>query len=117
MAVTQMFLWMGVLHIGKTTMQALYKFYDVVLINSDRKALAEINGQKGSILGMAENDQGDWSYSVHVLKTEECWDLMESELEATGESMKREDFYDGGSVTVEVDAATGSRPGYTPYDR
>jgi len=88
-------------------MQALHKFYDVVLINSERKTLAEIDGQKGSILGMAENDQGNWSYSVHMLNTEECWDVMESELEATGESMKREDFYDGDSVTVGVNAETG----------
>lgn len=107
MVATQMFLWMDVLHIGKTTMQALHKFYDVVLINSDRKSLAEINGQNGTILGMAENGQGDWSYSVYMLKTEECWDVMESELEATGESMKREDFYDGDSITVEVNVETG----------
>jgi len=84
-----------------------FDFYDVVRINSGRKALAEINGQNGSILGMAENDQGQWTYSVHMLETEESWSVMENELVATGDKMKRDDFYNGASVRVEVDKNTG----------
>ncbi|MEX2964090.1 Imm31 family immunity protein [Microbulbifer sp. TYP-18] len=88
-------------------MLALYDFYDVVLVKTDREALSEINGKKGAILGRAENDQGEWSYSVHIFESEECWDVMEAELESTGTAMAREDFYDGDSVIIEVDSKTG----------
>ena len=102
-----MFLLMAVLLIGKSTMEALYKFYEVVKIVSGRPNLAEINGEEAAILGMAENDDGQWCYAVHILGSEEGWDIMESELQPTGCMMSREDFYDGDSVTVEVDLLTG----------
>lgn len=93
--------------IGEIIMKALYKFYEVVIINSSRAALAEINGLKGAILGMVENDKGKWSYSIHILDTEECWDTTEDEIITTGQIMAREDFYDGQTVAVGVDSKTG----------
>ena len=56
---------------------------------------------------MVENDQGEWIYAVHMTDKDESWDIRESELISTGEFMKRKDFYDGESVTVEVDPETG----------
>lgn len=74
-------------------MKAQYKFYEVVLVSSNRKELNEINNKKGAILGMAENSQNNWFYSVHIFDTEESWEVIESELKATGEIKTREDFY------------------------
>jgi len=61
----------------------------------------------GAILGMVKNDQGDWLYTVSMLETEECWDLMESELKETGELLDRDALYSGDSVKVDVDIKTG----------
>ena len=102
-----MFLLMAVLLTGKGTMQALYKFYEVVKVVSSKPSLAEINGQEAAILGMAENDDSQWCYAIHILDSDEGWDVMENELAPTGRMMSREDFYDGDSVTVEVDPVTG----------
>lgn len=107
MEVMLMFLSMVALLIGNSTMRALYKFYEVVKIVSDRSALSEINGFEAAVLGMAENDDGKWCYAIHLLDSEEGWDVMEDELVSTGRMMSREDFYDGDSVTVEVDPLTG----------
>ncbi len=88
-------------------MQALYKFYEVVMIVSNKPSLAEINGEEAAIMGMAENDDGQWCYAVNILNSDDGWDVMESDLQSTGRMMSREDFYDGESVTVEVDSITG----------
>ncbi len=88
-------------------MNSKFKFYEVVEVASDRPALSEINSLKGAILGMAQNSSGCWNYSVQIFETEECWDVGESELIRTGKRMKREDFYDGDSISVEVDGRTG----------
>jgi hypothetical protein len=77
------------------------------MVESERPMLSEISGLSGAILGMAENDDGDWVYAVHILDTDESWDVRESELTATGGFMKREDFYEGDSVRVEVDPESG----------
>jgi hypothetical protein len=88
-------------------MQALYKFYEVVKVVSSRPALSEINGQEAAILGIVQNDGGQWLYSVQILESEDGWDVVENELQPTGRMMAREDFYDGDSVTVEVDPVSG----------
>ncbi len=75
-------------------MKAQYMFYEVVLVISNRKELNEINNKKGAILGMVKNLQNTWFYSVHIFDTEESWEVIESELKATGETMSREDFYE-----------------------
>lgn len=88
-------------------MAAKFSFYEVVEINPERPDLKEIEGLRGVVLGMVENEQGNWVYAVHMLSTEESWDVLESELISVGEFMTREDFYDGGSAKVEVDPETG----------
>ncbi len=87
-------------------MQARYKFYEVVKISSIRSELAEVNGTNGAVLGMAENEAGEWTYAVQILDTDECWDVMEKELSSVGRIMSREDFYEGDSITVEVNEST-----------
>ncbi|MFQ3245975.1 MAG: hypothetical protein ACI9SP_002624 [Arenicella sp.] len=86
---------------------AIYDFYEVVKVVTSRSELTEINGSEGAVLGMAQNDHGDWLYAVHILGSDEGWDVMENELVSTGKMMSREDFYDGESVVVEVDPITG----------
>lgn len=85
----------------------LFQFYEVVKVVSENSTLREINGMTGTILGMAQNDNGEWGYGVQILETNENWDISESDLVATGKHMKREDFYDGTSVKVTVDPETG----------
>ena len=54
-----------------------------------------------------QNDDGDWFYAVHLLDTDDGWDVMKEELVSTGNMMARKDFYDGDSVTVVVDPVSG----------
>ncbi len=88
-------------------MSALFNFYEVVQIVSDRPVLSEINGLDAAVLGMVENDDGKWCYAVHLLDSNDGWDVMENELISTGRMMTREDFYDGDSVIIIVDSSTG----------
>ena len=88
-------------------MPAKFKFYEVVEISSDRPALREVDGKRGAILGMAENDDGSWGYAVCIFDEEIGYDVSEEELLTTGEMMKREDFYDGENITIIVDPETG----------
>jgi hypothetical protein len=89
-------------------MSAKFSFYEVVEVRPERPALNEIAGLTGAILGMVENDDGNWVYAVHILDTDESWDIRESELVSTGKVMSRSDFYDeNDSVGVEVDPITG----------
>jgi len=98
---------MAVLLIDNSAMQALYKFYEVVKVVSNRAVLSEINGLEAAVLGMAKNDDDKWCYAIHLLDLEEGWDVMENELISTGRMMAREDFYSGDSMTIEVDSSTG----------
>ncbi|KDM90416.1 Imm31 family immunity protein [Photobacterium galatheae] len=83
-------------------MKGKFNFYEVVKINSKRSELSDANGLECAILGMAENDDGIYWYSVSSLIGEFSWDLREDELVSTGKTMKREDFYTGESITVSV---------------
>ncbi|WP_169719843.1 Imm31 family immunity protein [Zooshikella ganghwensis] len=85
----------------------MYKFYEVVKVVTSRSLLSEINGQEAAILGMAQNESGQWFYSVQILENDEGWDVMESELQATGRILTREDFYDGESLSIEVNSESG----------
>lgn len=84
-------------------MKAKFQFYEVVEIAPGRSAIAPAVGQRGAILGMAQCDDARWVYAVQLFDTGICWSIEESELEATGTLMTRADFYDGESISVEVD--------------
>ncbi|MDO6708624.1 Imm31 family immunity protein [Photobacterium sp. 1_MG-2023] len=83
-------------------MTSKFKFYEVVKINTNRPEISEANGLECAILGMAENDDGIYWYSVSSLTNEFSWDLCEDDLVSTGNIMKREDFYTGESMSVSV---------------
>lgn len=74
-------------------MNSKYQFYEVVEIDSNKLLLKEINGFEAAILGMAQNQDGIWSYAVTILEKEETWHVVEGDLRSTGKMMKREDFY------------------------
>lgn len=101
-----MYHWMAELHIGER-MNSLFKFYEVVKIGSKRDELKNLNGLEGTVLGMAKDENGNWSYSVHVDDIDVSYHLMEDEIVRTGRIRKKEDFYDGDSIRVRVNSVTG----------
>jgi len=86
-----------------TSSESKFKFYEKVRISSTAPAKAKVNGELGAILGMAQGDDGKWSYAVSVYSTGTCWSCWENELVPTGEFDRRETFYTGDSVQVAVD--------------
>jgi hypothetical protein len=86
---------------------AKYKFYEVVRVNEKHYRSMFVN-KEGAILGMSQNEQNDmWGYTLTFDDLPETYGFEEEELEPTGKMKKREDFYDGSSVTVVVDPDTG----------
>jgi hypothetical protein len=79
-----------------------FAFYEVVVVHSSRPELREIAGERGVILGMAE-EAGQWSYAVSVESSGICWSLGASDIKSTGEVRRREDFYDASSIRVSKD--------------
>ncbi|MEN5208558.1 Imm31 family immunity protein [Stenotrophomonas terrae] len=82
-----------------------FDFYAVVRVKvgADRPVLQAIDGRVGAVLGMAQAEDGSWTYAVHIIDLDESWSIGESELVATGRTMKRKDFYGGEVLSVEVD--------------
>ncbi len=87
-------------------MSAKYTFYEIVKVISDEDVYQEVNGLKGVILGMSENESGEWGYAVQIFDTDESWDLTETSLVSEGKFMKREELYDGDIAQVTVDPKT-----------
>src|SRR2546429_637638 len=85
------------------TAESRFKFYEKVRISSSAPKKAKINGELGAVLGMAQGEDGKWSYAVSIYSTSICWNCWEDELIATGEFDRRETFYSGDSVQVAVD--------------
>lgn len=81
---------------------AKFAFYEIVRVQSNQKNLVSVNGLTGAILGMAQNAAGQWNYAVSIYALEECWNINESDLEATGEYDRREAFYDGEQLKLYV---------------
>jgi hypothetical protein len=79
-----------------------FDFYERVRVVSDRPELAPIRGEIGAVVGRSESGS-HCGYAVWIYKEQECWDVMESELEPTGESDSRESLYGGESVRIAVD--------------
>ena len=82
---------------------AKFDFYEKVVVASARPELEPITGKLGAILGRAQNDDGKWSYAIHVYGEDEGWSVYEAELHSTGEFDRRETFYDGTSIRVSED--------------
>ncbi|TDK49534.1 Imm31 family immunity protein [Algoriphagus formosus] len=89
-------------------MKSRFNFYEIVKVRETVFTIENgINGLKGAVLGMAEDEDGKWFYAVNIYDKGGGWDLTEECLESTGEFLSREEFYDGSSIHVKVDAKTG----------
>ena len=77
-----------------------FKYYEIVRIVSNDVDLSEIKESTGIILGMAQDDDGVWGYTVGF--DEEAWDLDEDELESTGKFSDRSAIYSGETIRVTV---------------
>lgn len=87
--------------------QPQFEFYEVVRVASDRPELSRVVGMQGAVLGRSASPDGTWSYSVQLTDSESVHFFGESDLVATGDKRRREDFYDGSTVKVSVDPLTG----------
>jgi hypothetical protein len=83
--------------------ESKFKFYEKVRISSSAPGKAKVNGELGAVLGMAQGEDGRWSYAVSVYSTGRTCSCWENELVPTGEFDRRETFYTGDSVQVAVD--------------
>lgn len=83
-------------------MAAKFEFLEVVTASVDRVEITEVDGMEGTILGMAENDDGEWGYAVHFDAMGITYYLMEDEMLHTGKYRKQEEFYDGSAARVRV---------------
>ena len=90
-------------------MKNQFEFYEVVaVLNEVGGEAAEVAGQRGSVLGMGQDeDTKQWSYSVSMDSTGEVWTFNESDLQKTGDSRKRSDYYSGETARVQIDPSTG----------
>lgn len=79
-----------------------FEFYEIVEVIALDPIFSEIAGLEGVVLGMAEDDSGDWYYSVLIDQKDETWNIPGSCLETTGKYRSREDIYGGDSVRVTV---------------
>ena len=79
-----------------------FAFYEVVVIESSRPELRDVAGERGVIMGMAEED-GQWSYAVSIESRGTSWSVFKSDIKSTGEVRRREEFYDGSSIRVSKD--------------
>jgi hypothetical protein len=92
-------------------MEAKFKYYEIVkVIKSDNSDSENLIGFIGVILGMAEDENGNWGYSVHINELEEVWDFKEEFLHSTGKLTNESDFFDGtfGKVKVNPESGEGS---------
>lgn len=88
--------------------QRKFQFYEIVRIKDGNPELAEIHGERGVVIGIAEDD-GAPEYGVYVHRDEMCWQVPEADLESKGESSSREALYgDESAVRVRLDE-TGRR--------
>jgi hypothetical protein len=82
-------------------MKNKFDFYEIVNINSENNELSKIHGKEGVVLGMAENDDGAWSYAVSI-NNGYCWSIEEEYLVSTGKFSSRDQFYSGETVKIIV---------------
>ena len=80
-----------------------FQFYEYVRVVSVDPELAEINGERGAVLGRSEDEHGGYGYAVLIDRDGICWSVEEADLEATGEVGTRADFYGDEPVRVRVD--------------
>ena len=72
------------------------------MVESTRPELREIVGERGVVMGMAE-EAGQWSYSVSIESRGVSCSVRASDIKSTGQFRRREEFYDGSSIRVSKD--------------
>jgi Immunity protein 31 len=80
----------------------VFDFYDIVRITHP-----DWIGREGVVLGRAQNERGEWSYSLQVYGHESSVHFRETDLEATGRRDQAETFRSRESVAVLVDPVSG----------
>ena len=88
-------------------MAAKFEFFEVVRIDAAPEESEELDGKTGPIVGMAESEDGRWTYSIYLENQGGAFIVNEDRLTSTGRFVKREDIYDGSSMRVAVDPKTG----------
>lgn len=85
-------------------MHPSFQYYEEVRIKNSPR-YPQLVGKVGVVLGMAQDEQGHWSYAVAISTTHETWrtwSMLETQLQSTGKMMNHSDFYDGTKITVIV---------------
>ena len=84
------------------------QFYEKVTVATSVR-FPEYVGKTGVVLGISEDDDRIYSYSVFFEGWDEGISFLPSEIFGTGELVDRAEFYDeGDTVKVRVDGEEGS---------
>ena len=79
-------------------MKNKFDYYDIVIINSNKKKLHKVNGRKGIIKGISqdENNPDIFAYAVDIIdnygSVEEGWFIFEADLKPTGKKVNSENY-------------------------
>ena len=96
-----------------------FDFYEVVIIQPSEGILdlsgldaaifdyQRLVGLQGVIMAMVQSDSGKWLYEVFLKQDGMTYTIEEKDLVATGEHMKRSEFYAGQTVRIAVNPNTG----------
>lgn len=87
-------------------MDAKFQFYEIVRVAVAPENHAHVYDMEGAILGRAQDDNGAWTYAVHLYDLGSVWNFKEEMLQPTGRMDKRETFYSGEHIKVIVDPET-----------
>jgi len=77
-------------------------FFDEVRIIDDIEE-PELRGKSGVVMGISEENGMVYGYSVHFSDLPHSYSFSVNEVVPTGRKFKREDFYDGTSLSVSKD--------------
>jgi len=78
-------------------------FYDEVRVVRDIEGYPELRGKTGVVMGISEEDGILYGYGVSFDDLSHGYSFSADEVEPTGRKFKREDFYDGSSISVTAD--------------
>lgn len=71
------------------TFPSLFNVNDVVIIETEDPACAEINGQRGTIIDKIQGDDDQWVYGILPENSEVRWSLNERELVAASKVINK----------------------------
>ncbi|MDX1992502.1 MAG: Imm31 family immunity protein [bacterium] len=83
-----------------------FQYFEVVVVNSTASNAARFYQMQGVMLGLTEEDDSTWGYSVYFDDFGETFYFHSDDLTSTGKF--HHDFYSGKKIKVEVDPNTGA---------